>query len=268
MKISVNGTELNVIKQGSGATCFVLLHYFGGSAQEWQTVMHQLTSQFPVRCLAVDLRGAGDSDAPDTGYSVDDMADDVAALIDQVGLTGAPYDFVLVGHSMSGKVALALAARRPAGLRSLVLLAPSPPSPEPIPDDTRERLLATHGQPDTAERTLHEITMVPLSEAAQQQIVTDNLRTSAVAWKAWLASGSREDITDRMSQIDTTVHVAVGEKDTNIPAELLETALMPLLPATATLTMIPAAAHLLPYEAPAAVVALLNTALIGELVKR
>lgn len=262
MKIGVNGTELNVIEQGSGKTFLVLLHYFGGSAREWDVVVDRITTQLPVHCLAVDLRGQGDSNAPDTGYSVNDMADDVADLIDHFGLTGAPdRDFVLVGHSMGGKVALALAARRPTGMRSLVLLAPSPPSPEPIPDETRNRLLETQGQRDAAERTLHEITTIPMPEATQQQIVDDNMKTSAVAWRAWLDSSSREDITDRMSRIEGPVYVAVGEKDTNIPVDLLKKAVLPLLPTGTTLTVIPGAGHLLPYETPDAVIAILTMAL-------
>ena len=91
------------------------------------------------RCIAIDLRGHGDSDvaddvAPEAGYSVDTMADDVAAILheEKVG------DFILIGHSMSGKVALALAARQPSGLKSLLLLSPSPPLPEPIPDEDRQ----------------------------------------------------------------------------------------------------------------------------------
>ncbi len=262
MKIAVDGTELNVLEQGNGTTFLVFLHYFGGSAREWDVVVDRITTQLPVHCLAVDLRGHGDSDAPKTGYSVDDMADDVADLIEHFGLTGAPdRDFVLVGHSMSGKVALALAARRPTGMRSLVLLAPSPPSPEPIPDDKRKQLLAQHGQREAAERTLHEITTIILPEATQHQIIDDNIKTSAVAWRAWLESGSREDITDRLDRIEVPVYVAVGEKDTNIPADLLKTAVLPLLPTGTTLTVIPGAGHLLPYETPDAVIAILTMAL-------
>ena len=225
-----------------------------------------------TRCLAIDLRGYGDSDAPSTGYSVDDMADDVAGVIEYFGLSGdasqqtPDYNYILVGHSMSGKVALALAARRLAGMRNLVLFAPSPPSPEPIPDETRNRLLATHGEREAAERTFQEITMAPLAEAIREQIIEDNLRTAPVAWDAWLTSGSREDITDRMGQIETMPYIAVGEKDSNIPVNLLQQAVLPLLLAGTSLQVIPGVGHLLPSEAPEAVVAVLEAALAEETV--
>lgn len=235
MRITVNGTKLNVLEAGSSHSIspvtFIFLHYFGGSAQEWIPVMERVVARLGARCLAIDLRGFGDSDAPSVGQSVDEMADDVAGVIDHFGLTGDPtrstpdYNYMLVGHSMSGKVALALAARRPAGLRNLVLLAPSPPSPEPIDDETRSRLQQTHGQRDAAEQTLREITVAPLPETIQNQIIADNLRSTAVAWDAWLTDGSREDITERMARIETIPYIAVGDKDTNIPLELLQTAL-------------------------------------------
>ncbi|MBC8154288.1 MAG: alpha/beta hydrolase [Bacteroidetes bacterium] len=274
MKIRINDTKLNVLEAGSrhsiSPITFVFLHYFGGSARAWTAVMERVVARLGARCLAIDLRGFGDSDAPPSGYSVDAMADDVAAVIEHFGLaghriTGTPDDnYILVGHSMSGKVALALAARRLAGMRSVVLLAPSPPSPEPIPDGSRQQMLQTHGQREAAEQTLREITAAPLPSAADEQIIADNLRSAAVAWDAWLTSGSREDITGRMAQIETPVYVAVGDQDAAVPLRVQQTAVLPWLPAGSSLQVIPGSGHLLPYEAPDAVVTILAAALAEE----
>lgn len=73
MKQSINGISLNMLEQGNGSRTLIFLHYFGGSALEWESVMNTLSGEY--RCLAVDLRGHGDSEAPPTGYSVDDMAE-------------------------------------------------------------------------------------------------------------------------------------------------------------------------------------------------
>ena len=92
------------------------------------------------RCLAPDLRGFGESPAPGEGwahYTVDAMADDLHGLLGRLSLGR----FIVVGHSMGGKVALALAARQPAGMAGLALLAPSPPTPEPMEPAERARLL-------------------------------------------------------------------------------------------------------------------------------
>ncbi len=248
MRISVNSLNLNVIDTGGGALTLIFLHYFGGSALEWQGVMNQLSDTY--RCVAIDLRGFGDSDAPESGYSVDDMADDVANLIQVLRIN----DFVLIGHSMSGKVALALAAgtvsrQQQPGMKSLILVSPSPPVPEPIPDDERQKLLNGYGQRSAAEKTQKNITAKPISKAIQNQIITDDLRTSKPAWNAWLLSGSKEDISDRMQLITIPVSIIVGSEDRALPPDVQHQLVLPYLK-NATLTIIDGAGHLLPWEVP------------------
>lgn len=70
------------------------------------------------RCISVDLRGHGRSDVPADGYTIPEFADDVASLCGQLGLRKP----VIVGHSMGGAVALALAARHPALPRAIIML--------------------------------------------------------------------------------------------------------------------------------------------------
>ena len=248
MHIFANNLNLNVIETGSGPTTLIFLHYFGGSSLEWQAVMSQLSDKY--RCVAIDLRGCGDSDAPKTGYSVDDMADDVADLIRVLQLN----DFVLIGHSMSGKVALSLAAgtvtrRQPPGLKSLILVSPSPPVPEPIPDDERQKLLAGYGQRSAAEKTQKNITAKPIPKATQNQIIADDLRTSKPAWNAWLLSGSKEDISDRMHLITIPISIIVGSEDRALPPDVQNRLVLPYLK-NVTLDIIDGAGHLLPWEIP------------------
>ncbi|MDB5242816.1 MAG: alpha/beta hydrolase fold protein [Spirosoma sp.] len=234
---------LHTLEEGSGSLTLIFLHYFGGSAQEWLDVMSQLSDDF--RCIAIDLRGHGDSDSPATGYTVDDMADDI---LDVVQLNDVE-DFVLIGHSMSGKVALALASRQPVGLQSLLLISPSPPLPEPIPDDERQRLLTSHGQRAAAEHTLKNTTEVPVSRAIREQIIADDLRTGKLAWDSWLLAGSKEDISDRMAGVKTPIHIIVGSEDRALPPAVQPRLTLPYLPA-ATIEICWGAGHLLPWEVP------------------
>jgi len=243
MKYNINGVDLNVLEKGQGSVTLVFLHYFGGSALEWLSVINALADRY--RCLAVDLRGHGDSEAPETGYSVDNMADDIAGLISSLDI----QDFVLVGHSMSGKVALALAARQPAGLQALLLVSPSPPVPEPIPDDERQKLLEGHGQRSAAEHTLKNITEASVSEAVREQIIADDLRTAKLAWDAWLLEGSKENISERMSAISVPVHIIVGAEDRALPPDVQHQLVLPYLK-NASFDTIEKAGHLLPWEVP------------------
>ena len=77
------------------------------------------------RCVAVDLRGNGDSDKPDEVYSMERYADDVAEVMRQLGLRRS----ILVGHSMGGQVVISVAARHP----ELVGAVASLDSPSNIP---------------------------------------------------------------------------------------------------------------------------------------
>ena len=230
----------------------LFLHFFGSSHREYAPVIKHLSAQY--HCLAPDLRGFGDSPIPaDNDYSVDAMTDDVVQLMD-----GYDGPFVVVGHSMSGKVALNLASRQPDGLVGLVLLAPSPPSPEPMHNAERKRLLTTHGQRAAAEETLKKITAVPLSEAFQELIINDNLRSSYAAWSAWLKRGSREDISDRMAWVQIPIQVVLGSEDDHINADLVHKTMLNHFP-EARLTTIDGAAHVLPLEKPAEVAHIVDT---------
>ena len=251
MKIRASGVTLNVEDRGGDPTrpALVFLHYFGGSSRAWLPVMDRLAGAF--RCVAPDLRGFGESEAPPSGYAVADGADDVAALVNAMDLE----HYVLVGHSMGGKIALALAARQPAGLASLILLAPSPPTPEPMDDAERERLLCGHTDRAEAESTVHKITVRPLPLRLFEQAVEDSLRSSRVAWGAWLRHGSRQDFSARMPRVVVPVLVASGGSDPVVPASLLQREVLARLPG-ARMTMLPETGHLSPLEAPAAVASL------------
>jgi pimeloyl-ACP methyl ester carboxylesterase len=78
---------------------------------------------------SVDLRGVGQSDAPDEGYSISQLADDVAAFCGAVGIEKT----VVVGHSLGGPIAVELGARYPSMTAALVLVDPWPI--DPLPED-------------------------------------------------------------------------------------------------------------------------------------
>ena len=76
---------------------------------------------------ALDLRGCGQSDRPEDGYEIPDLADDLARFCAEVGID----EPVVVGHSLGGMIAVELAARHPTVPRALVLVDPGPIDPLP-----------------------------------------------------------------------------------------------------------------------------------------
>ena len=230
--------ELRVTGEAT-APALIFLHHFGGAGRTWDAVIQQLEPRF--QCLALDQRGFGDSSAASV-YSVAAMADDVLAVVERLKLER----YWLIGHSMGGKVALSVAGRRSGGLAGLVLIAPSPPTPEPIEPAERARLLRSHGNRAAALETNRSISHLPIPPDALETLMADNLRCEASAWQAWLESGSRETL--ELDVLDLPTLLIAGQHDAVIRPELLNREVAPHLRAH-RLEVIAGAGHLLPLEA-------------------
>jgi len=179
----MNGPKLHIEDRGEGSPALVFLHYFAGSSRSWRHVVDRAANA--CRCVRLDVPGFGRS-PPLPTYSVHGVAQVIGAAITRLRLES----YALVGHSMGGKLAVAVALARPPGLAGLVLVAPSPPSPEPMDEGERSRLLASHGDRASAERTIRTITRRPLQAEDVTACIEDNLGTSPEAWRWWLESAA------------------------------------------------------------------------------
>lgn len=137
--LRVNGATLWYDEQGTGPETVVFAHGLLWSGRMFDAQTAALADRF--RCVTFDFRGQGRSEVTAGGYDMETLADDAAALIDALGC--APCHFV--GLSMGGFVGMRLAARRPALIRSLVLMETSA-DPEPRANVPRYRLLGAVGR--------------------------------------------------------------------------------------------------------------------------
>lgn len=246
MYIETRATKLHVTQQGTGETAWVFLHYWGGSSRTWERVIDALPEHY--RAIAIDHRGWGDSAAPERGYGIADLADDAEDVIQSLGLT----HYILVGHSMGGKVAQALAARRPEGLLGVLLVAPSPPSPMELPDSQRATMAAAYESRESVAWVLDNVlTASPLAPELREQVIADSLRGAPQAKVAWPEVAMREDISGQVGAINVPVLVLAGERDQVDSVETLQRELLPRI-AGARLQVLPGVGHLSPLEAPSA----------------
>jgi len=117
--VLARGVRFNVLRLGSGERLLVLLHglVFDNLSSWYFTAAARLAALHSV--LLYDLRGHGRSEQPPTGYTLDDMALDLAAILDELGESRR---VTLVGNSYGGLVALWFTRRFPDRVDSLVLV--------------------------------------------------------------------------------------------------------------------------------------------------
>lgn len=133
-KLRVNGAELYYEDSGTGNETIVFSHGVLWNCRMFDDQVNALKARY--RCIAYDLRGQGQSEVTPTGYDMDTLSDDAAALIEQ--LKAAPCHFV--GLSMGGFIGMRLAARRPQLIQSLILMETSA-DPEPTENVPRYKML-------------------------------------------------------------------------------------------------------------------------------
>jgi pimeloyl-ACP methyl ester carboxylesterase len=252
MKVAANGLTLHVEEQGNGDLSLVFLHYWGGSSRTWRHVAAKLASTFHT--IAIDHRGWGESEAPAAGYGLVDLAADAEGVIAALNLRR----YVLVGHSMGGKVAALMASRRPSGLAGLVLVAPSPPQPMAMPPEARAIMAGVYATRETVEAAIdNALTAKPLSREDREQVIADSLRGALPAKQAWPRATSLEDITAEVGAINVPTIVIAGELDRVDSPELLKAELLSRVP-QAVMHVVPGTGHLSMLESPDALVPLID----------
>lgn len=113
--VTVGASELHVVRRGEGEP-LLLIQGMSGSHLSWGDPFTDLLAQ-RVETIAYDHRGIGRSSRVDDPFSIADLADDAAGLLDALALDSAH----VVGISMGGMVAQELALRHPGRLRTLTL---------------------------------------------------------------------------------------------------------------------------------------------------
>lgn len=114
---TVNGVTLHYLQAGEGdASPIVLLHGYAETSHMWRPLMPKLAARHVV--IAPDLRGAGASSKPESGYDKKTLAQDIHALVASLGYRKVR----IVGHDIGLMVAYAYAAQYPDEVERIVLM--------------------------------------------------------------------------------------------------------------------------------------------------
>lgn len=106
-RVRARGLDFHVAEAGSGDDVVLCLHGWPQHWYEWRHLLPTLADSH--RVLALDLRGFGWSDAPRDGYEKENLADDVLAVMDELGIERLK----LVGHDWGGWIGFLLCIKEP-----------------------------------------------------------------------------------------------------------------------------------------------------------
>jgi len=116
--VSANDLNFHLIDWGGRGEWLVLLHGLASQAHIWDLLAPQLSDSFHV--IAIDQRGHGLSDKPDSGYDFATIANDLDAILNV--LNASRDRVVLAGHSWGGNVAVQYAVDHPDRVSGLILI--------------------------------------------------------------------------------------------------------------------------------------------------
>jgi 3-oxoadipate enol-lactonase len=236
---------------GSGRP-LLLVHGYPLNRALWRPQVENLTDA--ARVIAPDLRGHGESNVPDLPYTVDRLADDLAELLDELGLA---EPVVVAGLSMGGYVALAFYRRHQARVAGLILAATRAGADSEAGKANRDKAMALareKGVEAIAESMLPKM-LAPETYQSHTELVEHVRHIMAETPLNGVigdltAMRDRPDSTELLGGILEPVLVLHGQEDQLIPPSEAEAAFARL--PNARLALVPRAGHLVNLEQPEA----------------
>ena len=208
--------RLEYVEEGDpGGIPIVLLH---GTTDSWRSFTG-LLSHLPesLRVFAVSIRGQGDSSKPPTGYRVADLAADLDAFLDAVGVPAA----VIAGHSGGSLIAQRFAIDHPARTLGLVLMGSTPTmSRNPLIQELWDSVVATLTDPvDPAFVRDFQVSTVarPTADGLLEAAIHESLKVPASVWRGLFAGLLEADHEPELGRITAKTLIAWGTSDAFFP---------------------------------------------------
>lgn len=210
MEATINGVKISYEDQGQGPAV-LLVHAFPLSGEMWQQQVFALSRQY--RIIVPDMRGFGNSDVPPGPYPMETFADDVAGLLDTLGIEKV----VLGGLSMGGYISLAFVRRHAARLRGLILAdtrATADTDEGKASRETNAQMVEAQGAGAIADKMVPNM-LSPSTPPEQQTYLRSIIERNTPQGIAAALRGMalRPDSSDLLPTIKVPTLVIVGEDD-------------------------------------------------------
>jgi len=241
-------TTLHHTRRGHSGPAVVLLHGLGSSCRDWE--FQEVALETCYRIIAVDLPGHGNSAPPRVAVTIEDMADEVSALL--AALDEEPAH--VVGLSLGACVALRLGLQSPSRVRSLTLVNPFARVQPTGPRDVarlllRLTMLGVAPMRMVGAHVARGLFLWPEQRALYEAAVTSLGATSRRGYASALRALAQFDARGQVAAIRRPTLVVAGDRDTMVPLapKLRLAAAIP----SARIVVVPASGHATPYDQPA-----------------
>jgi 3-oxoadipate enol-lactonase len=242
MKILANGIQLNYELTGQQEAPMVMLsHSLASSMVMWNPQLDSLESHFQV--LRYDMRGHGDSDAPDGAYTLELLAEDAIALLDALGIDSVHF----VGLSIGGMIGQGLALNHGDRLKSLALCDTSAIMPDEAQPILQERIAVARasGMADQVDGTLERWFTPQYLQENPPEVEMIRQQIAATPLAGYLGCSEALgglNYLERLSEIKLATLIMVGEEDPGTPVAASEAIHERI--AGSQLVILPSARHL------------------------
>ncbi len=215
MKIKANGITMNYMLEGPpSAPVITLSHSLATDFTMWEPQMEALKSRY--RVLRYDTRGHGGSDVPEGPYSLDQLGEDVHALLQVLKIKQTHF----MGLSMGGMIAQVFALKYPGMLRSLILcdtMSQVAHQAKPIWDE-RIMIAQTQGMEPHVEPTIERWFTKPFQSSPVVDRVRAMIRATTPKGYIGCSRAIMElNLTERLPAIRLPTLIIVGADDPGTP---------------------------------------------------
>jgi len=246
--LRANGQDLHYQDTGGDGPAVVWSH---GFLMDHEMFAPQIAAFAPEhRCIALDMRFHGQTDSPSAPFTVQDAVDDLAAVLDHLGVG----DVILVGFSFGGWISTRLALRWPERVRGLAVLDSYErmESPEEIAAYRGfQNAILSRGFDDDMTATMRGFLFGPAYDP-DRWIAKWRFRPPCTWEHPYEAMFSRDDVNDRLAQIACPAIVFHGAGNPANPPEVSKD-LAARLGGGTDFVLVPEAGHTSNLEAPDAV---------------
>ncbi len=221
----------------------VLLHYFGGDKGSWQWLIDESIAE--LNLIPLDIAGFGNKKAL-SEITLENIARATFKDIIKLGYT----NITVVGHSMSGKLALKIGVLDTENvIKSIILLAPSPPTVEKMSKNEQREMLKQQDI-QRAKNNVQDGIYTSIDNEKFEYAVQSQLRVDSDTWNWWINEGMKNNILDEVKNLKQDVHLIYSTKDNAIPFEDMKSEVIDNLKLK-SIYKFEDSGHLIPLERPA-----------------